>query len=189
MQAHSTTVTWTLVRRSQAAISVPCAQTKAARQRGRHTQRTTSNHTYPRGHQVVDDERALAGRRGGARHAELVAGDLAALLVLLEVLAARHCVGELALLSDHHERLLQRERDRGAQDEAAGVEAGDEVDVHVAVALHEDVDAELERLRVAEHAADVIESVNTYSTTALRVADGEGGGVEGATHRGTGSRG
>ena len=65
--------------------------------------------------------------------------------------------GQLAFLADRDEALVQRVGQRRAEDEAARLDAGDLVDLHVLVAVHQFVHGGAKTGRVLEQRGDVAE--------------------------------
>ena len=65
--------------------------------------------------------------------------------------------GELALLADQDQRLVQVVRERGAVDKAAGLRADDHVIIEVCDHLLHGIDRELEAVRILEHCGDIAE--------------------------------
>mmetsp|Transcript_7527 Transcript_7527/g.20355 ORF Transcript_7527/g.20355 Transcript_7527/m.20355 type:complete len:287 (+) Transcript_7527:1984-2844(+) len=106
-----------------------------------------------RGHQIVNDEDALSLGDLVALH-----GQSGAVAVLGFVVVGRDGVGHLALLAHHDEGLLQRQRDGRSQDEAAGIEAGNDVHIQGLVPFREDVDDLLEDGWFVQESANVVEA-------------------------------
>ncbi len=84
--------------------------------------------------------------------------DLDAVGAVFEfVVVAYGLGGQLAFLADRNEALAQRVGQRRAEDEAARLDAGDLVDLHVLVAAHQVIYRDAKTDRVLEQGGDVAE--------------------------------
>ena len=108
-------------------------------------------HRAAGGDQVVDQHDAVAALHGIGVHLH---GGAA----VLELVALFHRgVGQLALLADRHEAHVELVGHHRADDEAARIQPGDRIGLHVEVAVHELVDQHPEHLGVLQQRRDVAE--------------------------------
>src|SRR5437588_1531679 len=102
-----------------------------------------------RGEQVVDDEHAFA-------RLDRVRLDLEHALAVLQPVPDRHgLAGQLAQLAHRDKAGTEKIGDRAAEDEAAGLDTGDLVDLLVTVRLDQTIDGCVEGCAVAEQRSDV----------------------------------
>ena len=107
------------------------------------------------GDEVVHEDHSVARLDAAEPHDRLVGAVLGDVLP-----AGDEDARELAGLADHHERDLERERDRGTEEEPSRVETRDvrgAVGSLRPVSLHEEVDDELEHFRIFRDSRDVVE--------------------------------
>lgn len=103
------------------------------------------------GEDVVDEEHLLAGADGVDVHREGVGAVFEAVAFLEGV------EGQFALLADGDDARTEAEGDGGGEEEAAGVDAGDEIDLAWFPRADEVVDAGGEEGGVGEERGDVLE--------------------------------
>ena len=113
------------------------------------------------GHKVVNHEHTLASRDGRATHTQSISPTVIVSLVFFGIVLAADAVGQLALLADHDEGLLQGQGDRGTKHKAACIQAGNAIHVERGIAAYKDIDGQLEDLGVMCHTADVVKTRNT----------------------------
>ena len=106
-------------------------------------------HRAAGGDQVVDQQHALA--RGGGVGMDFDRGIAVFELVFL----GDGGKGQLALLAHRNEAPVQLVGDDAAENEAAGVDAGHEVDLGIHVTQHESLDEQAESAWVEEQRRDV----------------------------------
>jgi len=113
---------------------------------------TASLHGSAGGEEIVNEQHALAGVDG-------VEMNLDAVAAVFEVVGrAGGFGGELAGLADGDEAGGEGLRDGGAEDEAAGLGADDEVYMLAAVGVGHELDGEGEGARVAKERREVLEA-------------------------------